>query len=45
MHIVLRQLVSLQELEELLIAHRELKVPCKNIKTVTFGGYISTIFG
>ena len=37
--------MSLQELEELLVAHRELKVPCKNIKTVALGGYISTIFG
>ena len=37
--------MSLQELEEQLITHPELKVPCKNIRTVAFGGYISTIFG
>ena len=37
--------VSLEYVEELVLTHVSLKVPCKNIKTVTLSGYMSTIFG
>eukprot|EP00966_Prymnesium_polylepis_P282920 6537133-Prymnesium_polylepis.2 len=39
------QLVSLQEVQVLLIPRCELKIPCKNIKPLAVGGYICTIFG